>query len=109
VSEVQYCSDQFQLGAQQCLKVLRGISLEHDYEDLSLDHIFAWRDATIAKLVATAGVTSDQAAGALSLLAECVVELRTGMSFHEVAGWQPETLLDPQKKEAERRQCLEGD
>ena len=107
MSTVQHQSPAFLEGAQNTLSILQRLPSEQTYEE-SLEQMFAAKDAAIAQLVTVAGPTSDQANGVLTLLAELVFEMCAGMPFQDIQRWRPETLLSPQKKEAERKDCLEG-
>ena len=107
MSTLQHQSIAFLEGAQNTLSILQRFPSEQTYEE-SLEQVLAAKDAAIAQLVTVAGPISDQASGVLTLLAELVFDMCSGMSFQDIGRWRPETLLSPQKKEAERKDCLEG-
>jgi hypothetical protein len=84
----------YRSGAQDCRAVLKSLPDANWHGDQTDDEYFAMRDAAIARILETAGPMSEQAAGAMAVLAEFIVSSEQDACYMELGGdWVPRAAM----------------
>lgn len=102
---VDTTSPEFRAGALACLDAIKRLQCMPFGGDISIEQYYANRDTAAAAIIEAAGPIPAQAAGALALLAEFLVDLQDS-GENNAETWRPEILMTPVQREVERQDFM---